>query len=72
MAAQSNIARDGDTAPIAELIDQGCDLDLDVLPTIARRVPSLPRPLRSRGAPWLRQPAGCRAPAEVLKGNGYP
>jgi hypothetical protein len=39
--------------PIEELLEQGCDLDLDVVPTIARMVPSLPRPLRSWDAPWL-------------------
>ena len=37
-AAQSNIAGDNDVSPILDLIEQGCDLDLDVLPTIARRV----------------------------------
>ena len=36
-AAQSNIAGDNDVSPILDLIEQGCDLDLDVLPTIARR-----------------------------------
>ena len=37
-AARSNIAGDNDVSPILDLIEQGCDLDLDVLPTIARRV----------------------------------
>ena len=40
-----------DTGPIAELLDQGCDLDLDVLPTVAGLVPGLARPLRSWDAP---------------------
>ena len=37
-AAKSNVVLDGDVSPILDLIEQGCDLDLDVLPTIARRV----------------------------------
>jgi hypothetical protein len=31
-----------DPGPIADLLEQGCDLDLDILPTVARMV----RPLR--------------------------
>ena len=37
-AAKSNVVLDGDVSPILDLLEQGCDLDLDVLPTIARRV----------------------------------
>jgi hypothetical protein len=35
------------------LLDQGCDLEADILPIVAREVPELPRPLRNWGAPWL-------------------
>jgi len=42
-----------DIAPIRALLDQGCDLEADVLPTVARTVPELPRPLRNWGAQWL-------------------
>jgi hypothetical protein len=44
---------DADIAPIRALIDQGCDLEADILPIIAREVPKLPRPLKNWGAPWL-------------------
>jgi hypothetical protein len=42
-----------DVYPIQALLDQGCDLDADVLPVVAREVPELPRPLKKWGAPWL-------------------
>jgi hypothetical protein len=35
------------------LIAQGCDLESDVLPVVARSLPDLPRPLKNWGAPWL-------------------
>jgi len=38
-AARWNVDRDADVAPILALIDQGCDLEADVLPTVARTVP---------------------------------
>jgi hypothetical protein len=41
-----------DVEPISSLLEQGCDLDLDVLPVVAARVPDL-RPLKKWGAPWL-------------------
>jgi hypothetical protein len=42
-----------DISPIRALLDQGCDLEADVLPIVARELPELPRPLRNWGAPWL-------------------
>jgi hypothetical protein len=54
-AAGWNVDREADVAPILALIDQGCDLKADVLPTVARTVPELPRPLRSWAAKWLVQ-----------------
>jgi hypothetical protein len=38
-AAHWNVDRDADIAPIRALIDQGCDLEADILPIIAREVP---------------------------------
>jgi hypothetical protein len=53
-AANGNVAHSIEEAgPIADLLEQGCDLDLDILPIVSRMVPSLPRPLRTWGAPWL-------------------
>jgi hypothetical protein len=52
-AAADNVTDDADPEALLELIEQGCDLDLDVLPTVARTVPELPRPLKNWGAPWL-------------------
>ena len=39
--------------PIRTLLDQGYDLEADVVPIVARLLPDLPRPLKNRGAPWL-------------------
>ena len=39
--------------PIRALLAQGCDLEADVLPTVARTVPELRRPLKNWGAQWL-------------------
>jgi hypothetical protein len=44
---------DADVYPIQALLDQGCDLEADILPIVAREVPDLPRPLKNWGAPWL-------------------
>jgi hypothetical protein len=33
-----------DVEPISGLLDQDCDLEADVLPTVARTVPEIPRP----------------------------
>ena len=35
------------------MLNQGCDLEGEVLPVIARLIPELPRPLKNWGAPWL-------------------
>ena len=52
-AAAHNIDLSADIEPIRRLLDQGYDLDADVLPTVARTVPELPRPLKNWGAQWL-------------------
>jgi hypothetical protein len=44
-ASRGNCDPQADVAPIEALIEQGCDLDLDVVPIVAREVPELPRPL---------------------------
>jgi hypothetical protein len=36
-----------------DVIRQGCDLEADVVPIVARELPELPRPLKNWGAPWL-------------------
>jgi len=52
-AAQWNVDRDADVEPIRALIEQGCDLEADILPIVAREVPELSRPLKSWGVKWL-------------------
>jgi hypothetical protein len=52
-AAQCHIDPMADVAPISGLLDQGCDLEADVVPIVAREVPELPRPLKNWGALWL-------------------
>jgi hypothetical protein len=42
-AAQGNVDPLADIAPIEALLEQGCDLDADILPVVARTVPELPR-----------------------------
>jgi hypothetical protein len=54
-AAQGQVDPAADMEPISGLLDQGCDLEADILPTVARTVPELPRPLTKRSAPWLVQ-----------------
>ena len=57
------------------VIEQGCDLDLDILPIVAREVPELPRPLRNWGAQWLvREILAARDQrlAGTLSGRGNP
>jgi glycerol uptake facilitator-like aquaporin len=56
-ASNGNIDALADVSPIRALLDQGCDLELDILPVVAREVPELPRPLRNWGAPWLDLPS---------------
>jgi hypothetical protein len=51
-AARWNVDRDADVAPVRALLDQGCDLEADVVPTVARTVPELPRPPKRWDAPW--------------------
>jgi hypothetical protein len=52
-AAPARIDPLADVEPISGLLEQGCDLDLDVLPVVATWVSDLPRPLKNWGAPWL-------------------
>jgi hypothetical protein len=52
-ASHGNADPAADVAPIRALLDQGCDLEADVVLIVAREVPDLPRPLRNWGAPWL-------------------
>ena len=47
-ASNGNIDPLSDISPIRSLIEQGCDLELDVLPIVAREIPDLPRPLKCR------------------------
>jgi hypothetical protein len=52
-AARHNVDASADVGPILYLLDQGCDLEADVLSIVALELPELPRPLRNWGAPWL-------------------
>jgi hypothetical protein len=54
-ASNGNIDALADISPIRALIEQGCDLEADVLPVVARNVPDLTHPLKSWGAQWLVQ-----------------
>jgi hypothetical protein len=54
-AARWNVDREADVEPIRALIEQGCDLEADVLPVVARNVPDLTHPLRNWGVRWLVQ-----------------
>jgi hypothetical protein len=53
LAAKGNVDDDIAIEPIRALVEQGCDLEADILPIVAREVPELPRPLKNWGAPWL-------------------
>jgi hypothetical protein len=44
-AARHNVDLSAGEGPIRYLIDIGCDLEADILPTVARTVPDLPRRL---------------------------
>jgi hypothetical protein len=50
-ASHGNIDALADISPIRALLDQGCDLEADVVPIVARELPELPRPLKNWGAP---------------------
>jgi hypothetical protein len=54
-AAGGNVDREADVLTIRALLAQGCDFEADILPTVARDVPQLPRPLKNWGAQWLVQ-----------------
>jgi hypothetical protein len=47
-ASHGNVDALADISPIRALIEQGCDLELDVLPIVAREIPDLTRPLKCR------------------------
>jgi hypothetical protein len=51
--AARNVEPGLSVAPIRALIEQGCNLDADILPVIACEVAELPRPLRNWGVKWL-------------------
>jgi hypothetical protein len=54
LVAGGSFDRDANLEPLVALIrDQGCDLEADILPIVAREVPELPRPLKNWGAAWL-------------------
>jgi hypothetical protein len=61
-AGQGHFDADADIAPVRALLDQGCDLEADVVPTVARTLPELPRPLKRWDAP---SPSGSDAIAEM-------
>jgi hypothetical protein len=46
-ACQANYDACVSVEPIEALLAQGCDLEADILPTVARTVPELPRPLKT-------------------------
>jgi hypothetical protein len=52
-ATRGNFDPDADITPIRALIVQGCDLDADVVPVVARLVPELPRRLKRWDGPVL-------------------
>jgi hypothetical protein len=47
VAAHGNIDLNASTDPIRALLDQGCDLEADILPIVARELPELPRPFKN-------------------------
>jgi len=51
--------------PILDLQAMGCDLDADILPAIAESIPSLPNPLRTWGAGFLRDRVLARQAARL-------
>jgi hypothetical protein len=66
-AVQGHFDPAADVEPIRALLDQGCDLEADVVPIVARELPELPRPLKNWGALWLvreilaaREQSSCR------------
>jgi hypothetical protein len=52
-AARGNFDPFANLEPIRDLIQQGCDLEQDVVPVVAGLIPELPRPLKNWGATWL-------------------
>jgi hypothetical protein len=52
-ASRGNVDPDAHIGTIRALLDQGCDLEADILPIVARDVPELPRPLKNWGVQWL-------------------
>jgi hypothetical protein len=54
-----------DVVPIHALLDDGCDLDLDVLPVVREFVAPTATPLKRWGAPWLLDKISARRQARV-------
>jgi hypothetical protein len=52
-AARGNFDPFANLEPMRDVIRQGCDLEQDVAPVVARLIPELPRPLKNWGAPRL-------------------
>jgi hypothetical protein len=50
-ASNGNIDALADVAPVRALLDQGCDLEAVILPTVARTMRDLPRPLKRWDGP---------------------
>jgi hypothetical protein len=65
-AANWNVDREADVEPIRHLIDIGCDLEADILPTVRRTVTELARPLRSWAQNGLNRKSWPRATGASL------
>jgi hypothetical protein len=50
-AFKGNFDASASIAPIRALLDQGYDLEADIVPTVARTMPDLPRPLKRWDGP---------------------
>jgi hypothetical protein len=48
-AAKGNVEPFAEAGAIDALLEQGCDFDLDILPILARMVPTLPRAAEELG-----------------------
>ena len=76
-ACEANYDARASVEPIQALLDQGCNFEMDVLPTVAGTVPELPRPLKnwarrgSCGKSWRRgrQDIGLKIAAPVEEGT---
>jgi hypothetical protein len=71
-AARGHVEPELNVEPIRCLLDRGCDLEADILPTVARTVPELTRPLKRWAAAFgeRESPGAYRWPAcrSVVRG----